>query len=252
MKQSHPPVTHASFRLPDGRDVEFELRRSPRARWVYLRMDPRDGLVITAPRRLGYASVLRVMSEKSRWIANRLSEFEAVRHLVDRDATTRPEAFELPALGESWRVHYSEAPGSAVRARTGDGQLIVATGAVQHAERCRLALRRWLARRAADALPPWLAALARHAGLEYRAISIRSQRARWGSCSVGGHISLNCKLLFLPRELAEFVMIHELCHLLEANHSRRFWSHVRRLEPATDALRRQMRHAWKWVPAWAD
>ena len=47
-------------------------------------------------------------------------------------------------------------------------------------------------------------------------------------------------------------MVHELGHLLEANHSHRFWAHVRRMEPATDELRRAMRGAWKWVPGWAD
>ena len=129
---------------------------------------------------------------------------------------------------------------------------IVVSGAIDDVAACQAALRRWLARHAASALAPWLAALAGQVGLRYTHLSIRSQRARWGSCSIDGRISLNCKLLFLPRALASYVMVHELCHLLEANHSHRFWAHVRRLEPASDALRRQMRHAWRLVPAWIE
>jgi len=215
-------------------------------------MTPREGLVVTAPRRMGRASVLQVVAAKSHWIANHLARFDAARHLVPQDIRVRPECFELPALAESWRVEYRPVARPLVLARTGGPGLIVAAGAVDDVEACRHAVRRWLARYAAHAFSPWLSGLAQQAGLRYTHLSVRNQRARWGSCTVGGRISLNCKLLFLPRELASYVMTHELCHLLEANHSRRFWAHVRRLEPATDALRRKMREAWQWVPGWAD
>jgi predicted metal-dependent hydrolase len=244
--------TLASLHLPNGRVIEFEIRRSARAHAVYLRMTPREGLVVTAPRRMGRASVLQVVAAKRAWIANHLARFDAVRHLVPRDRAVRPEAFDLPALAQSWRVEYRALQRPGVGARTDRPGLIVVSGAVEDVRSCQAAMRRWLARHAAQAFSPWLSDLAQQAGLRYTHLSIRNQRARWGSCTVGGRISLNCKLLFLPRELADYVMVHELCHLLEANHSRRFWAHVRRLEPATDELRRKMREAWSWVPGWAD
>jgi predicted metal-dependent hydrolase len=129
---------------------------------------------------------------------------------------------------------------------------IVVSGAIDDVAACQRALRRWLARHAVSAFAPWLARLAEQSGLRYTRLSIRNQRARWGSCSSSGRVSLNCKLLFLSRELVSYVMVHELCHLAEANHSPRFWAHVRRLEPDSDALRREMRHAWARIPAWAD
>jgi len=248
-------TVRAAVGLPCGRTLEFDIRRS-RVRNVYFRMSPRAGLLVTAPRRMSHRDVLESVARKSRWISNRLSEYEAVGQLIGPDAAAiRPEAFDLPALAEAWRVEYK--PGAergrpATIARTAAPGRIVVSGAIDDVAACQAALRRWLARYAASALAPWLAGLAGQAGLRYANLCIRSQRARWGSCSIDGRISLNCKLLFLSREQASYVMVHELCHLLEANHSHRFWAHVRRLEPASDALRRQMRHAWGLVPAWAE
>jgi predicted metal-dependent hydrolase len=79
-----------------------------------------------------------------------------------------------------------------------------------------------------------------------------NQRTRWGSCTAHGRVSLNCKLLFLPRELVRYVIAHELCHTLESNHSSRFWAHLRQFEPRSDALHGKMRDAWKLVPTWAQ
>ena len=247
-------AVRAAVGLPCGRTLEFDIRRS-RVRNVYFRMCPRAGLLVTAPRRMSHREVLESVARKSRWISNRLSEFEAVGH-VDGQVAARPESLELAALAETWRVDYKaegerrKAKGVVARA-VEPGRLVV-SGAIDDIAACQAALRRWLARHAASALAPWLAGLAGQAGLRYTNLSIRSQRARWGSCSIDGRISLNCKLLFLSREQASYVMVHELCHLLEANHSHRFWAHVRSLEPASDALRRQMRHAWRLVPAWAE
>ena len=84
-------------------------------------------------------------------------------------------------------------------------------------------LDRELRDRARRELPPQLLALAAHHGLEVSQVSIRNQRSRWGSCSSRGHISLNFRLLLMPPHVREYILIHELMHLRQANHSIRFW-----------------------------
>lgn len=63
-------------------------------------------------------------------------------------------------------------------------------------------------------------------GVSYNHVTIRNQKTRWGSCSSKGNINLNWKLILMPDEIQDYVIIHELCHLIEMNHSPRFWRHV--------------------------
>ena len=83
-----------------------------------------------------------------------------------------------------------------------------------------------LRRRAAAELPPALLALAAQFDVQVNRVSIRNQRSRWGACSAGGAITLNWRLILVPDFVREYVMIHELMHRRELNHSPRFWRHV--------------------------
>jgi predicted metal-dependent hydrolase len=83
-----------------------------------------------------------------------------------------------------------------------------------------------LRKRAANELPAALRALADAHTITVTRISIRNQRSRWGACSARGSITLNWRLILVPPFVREYVMIHELMHRRELNHSKRFWKHV--------------------------
>ncbi len=72
----------------------------------------------------------------------------------------------------------------------------------------------------------------RRLDVSYRGFRVKDQRTRWGSCSSTGNINLNWRLIQAPPEVIDYVVVHELCHLLEMNHSARFWAHVARIFPA--------------------
>lgn len=77
--------------------------------------------------------------------------------------------------------------------------------------------------------------------LQYNRINVRNQLTRWGSCSRRGNLNFNYKVLFLKPNLADYIIVHELCHLKEFNHSKNFWREVGKIIPDYQARRRELR-----------
>ena len=77
-------------------------------------------------------------------------------------------------------------------------------------------------------------------GLRYNKISIRNQKTRWGSCSKKGNLNFHYKLALVPLDLADYVIAHEICHLAEFNHSKKFWNLVSQAIPDYRALRKAL------------
>lgn len=90
---------------------------------------------------------------------------------------------------------------------------------------------RELARQAMTIIPERVQWYAPLVGVTYGRITIRNQKTRWGSCSGKGNLNFNCLLLLMPQEILDYVVVHELCHRLEMNHSKAFWEQVEQVLP---------------------
>lgn len=88
-----------------------------------------------------------------------------------------------------------------------------------------------LSQQASQTLPRKVAFYADKIGVSYGRITIRSQRTRWGSCSSKGNLNFNCLLMLAPEAVLDYVVVHELCHRKELNHSRQFWAAVETILP---------------------
>lgn len=88
-----------------------------------------------------------------------------------------------------------------------------------------------LAQKALEFIPPRAEYYAELLGVKYSKITVRNQKTRWGSCSSKGNLSFNCLLMLAPEEVIDSVIVHELCHLKEMNHSKRFYDEILRVFP---------------------
>ena len=115
----------------------------------------------------------------------------------------------------------------------GDDLLPFAVGYINPAQELTgdLFLVRSLSQQALQVIPERAACYAARIGVRYGRITIRLQKTRWGSCSSKGNLNFNCLLMLAPPEALDSVVVHELCHLKELNHSARFYSEVLRVFP---------------------
>jgi predicted metal-dependent hydrolase len=223
------------------------LRESDRARRLTVRVFHTGRVEVVVPSRTSQVAVERFLERHRKWIERKREEAR-VRSIP---ATPFPPAqIDLAACEEKWRVHLTGGGSRRVRLSAMGGGLLSLAGDASDGKSVRQALRRWLAQRAVDVLGPALERCANELGFEYERVLIRRQRTRWGSCSTRGTISLNCCLLFQRPPVVRYLMIHELAHTVQMNHSRRFWQTVARHCPDYRRLDRELLDGWRRVPSW--
>jgi predicted metal-dependent hydrolase len=246
-------AANLTLRLEDGREIPYRIRVSARAQSVRLRLAPREGLTVVTPAGFPPDRLEGLLRGKQHWIAKHWHRFENPQgnpSNLEPTPGVRPDTLEFLAIGESWRIEYRQTAARTLSARSPHPGILIVSGPIEDIPLCRVVLRRWLLRHAHRSLLPWLDRLSAETGLPYSGLRIRLQRSRWGSCSSRKSISLNAKLLFLPPELVRYVLLHELSHTRELNHSRRFWTLLERWEPAAKARHAAFRGAGNGIPHW--
>lgn len=231
---------------------EYAIRESRRARHVRLSMSIHEGLVVTVPHGFDHRRIPEILAEKVSWIRKHTRQMEGQRqqHRIE-PPDALPDRIELPAMGRSWSVRYGTTPGARRSVRETDvDQLMVITSSNRTSDQ-HDALRTWLLRQGRAHLKPALLRRAADYAFDVKRVRIGCQKGRWGSCSSRGTVSLNAKLLFLPPEWVHYVLMHELCHTKEMNHSARFWHLLERHVPDARGVRKELRDAWIQIPAWS-
>jgi len=219
------------------------VRRHGRTRRVHFKVVAPGRVEVVIPSRFSLLRLPPLLEEYRPWLEAQLVELrQRQEYLVP------PTVVNLEALSRGVRVEYRADGPCRVLADCPERLLIGGTG--EH-DCWHRALRWWLRREARKTLPPWVAEVAEKYGFRYHRVGVRSQRTRWGSCSSRGTISLNDRLLFLPPEWVRYLLLHELCHTLQPNHSPRFWALVSRCEPAYRQREQELSGAIERVPQWA-
>lgn len=208
--------------LLDGKRVTYTLRRSLRARHARLEVGRDTGLAVIIPHSYDAGQVSRLLREKKRWVLEKLAAIERMGRASAAESPGQPDT--ILYLGREMSVVRRASRNGcdgvrldgnelAVMAKAGDGHVA-------------LLIEAWYRVQAARVLRDRMMEIGARMGVTPRRVSIRGQKTRWGSCSGRGNLSFNWKLLMAPPAVIDYVVVHELAHLREMNHSRRFWQLV--------------------------
>jgi len=233
--------------------VKYAIKESDRAKHVRLRISVFDAsLTVVIPKGFDRDSIPEVIEQKQSWIARTRMRIAREREQTEaHPPAALPDHIHLRALDQDWRIEYVPDARSSILIES-HGRTLTLTGPIHDAELCKHALRAWIGRKARVELAPWLRSVSEEHGLPVAAIQVRGQRTRWGSCSQRNTISINAKLIFLPPYLVEHVFVHELCHTIHLDHSRRYWAQVRKRVPHYQELEAELRTSWRYIPVWLN
>jgi predicted metal-dependent hydrolase len=210
----------------EGFGFQVEVLRTGRKKSASIQLD--GNLVkVSVPQTLSDKRVRDLITQRTPWIKTKLSE-------LSERPTPKPKEYvsgeAFPYLGKNYRLKVVQGAGCSARLKGGH---FIAT-IPQKGEPQSLVkdlLSEWYSSHAEMRLRDKTERLANIVGVTPSSIGIKTYKSRWGSCSVKGAITYNWKIILAPHRIVDYVVVHELCHLLEHNHSVRYWKHVERFVP---------------------
>ncbi len=201
----------------DGEHLPVKLRRNAQARKMILRVDSTTGeLKLTAPKHVPARELQKFLDENLDWIAEEKAKVADVPVLGPGD--------RLRLFGMDVIIDYTNTPPRWVALCN---QFLTVGGP---AEQAPARMERWLKADAKKILTDDATEFADKLHTRFGRVSIGDMKSRWGSCSSNGTLRFNWRLIMAPVVVRRYVTAHEVCHLLEMNHSPQFWSHVASLD----------------------
>lgn len=221
-------IQNPDFSIAENIEFKYKVRKSKKAKYVSLKVSPTGGLEVVIPFLYRNFDLEKFLYSKRNWIKEKLDKVETIkskqllfgRELVleeqfnlfndfsvllkfDKLIISKPENYKLNAL-----EIFDE----------------------------------WLFNQAEKYIPSRVNSLARKFEFDFNKVKIKNQKTRWGSCSSKKNLSFNYRLMSFNKRVIDYVIIHELCHLKEMNHSPKFWNLVEEIMPDYKIHRRTIRN----------
>jgi predicted metal-dependent hydrolase len=212
--------------------MDFDIIRS-RRKTIAVEITKEGGILVRAPLKLARREVLAFVHQNRDWISRKLAR---ARELQEERAPRQfGEGEVFPFMGEQHCLRYV-AGGEYLRKENGEFLL-----GADLSSRAGDLFRTWYRARAREILEHRVAQFALQMGLTCRSVRITDAKGRWGSCNAAGGLNFAWRLVMAPRPVIDYVIVHELAHLVEMNHSRRFWARVGRILPDYAQRRKWLR-----------
>lgn len=220
----------------DGNGFIAEIIRTRRRKTADIRVE--EGAVfIVVPVSTSVEKIDQLLVAKRQWIKEKMALQHELAPATNKQFVSG-EAF--PYLGRNYRLKVERGPFAPVKLLQGRLVVQVSEGS-QQPHMIRNALVRWYKRQAEQKLRQKVTRYAPKVGVEPAGVGIKSFKARWGSCTARGKLEFNWKIMMAPNRKVDYVVIHELCHLIHHDHSPEFWRELARVMPDYQHCREWLR-----------
>lgn len=216
-------------------ELSYEIRRSTKRKNVTITVERDRTVVVHAPVGVSEDKLRQLVDSKRQWLFEKLNDgqkYQALPHAPGKELVNGESALYL---GRAYRIELVAAADDGVRF---SGKFLIPRS--RASERKRV-LRQWYIERAQEKILPRVNLHAKNLGVNYGQVKITDSRLRWGSCTPGNNLNFNWRLIKAPMFAIDYVIVHELAHLIEANHTPRFWNIVRAQLPCMERARDWLR-----------
>lgn len=223
--------------------IDCDIIKSKKRKTAEISIDQQGKVIIRVPQRMSLARAQELVQHKADWIIKHLEQRAALAPPLER-RFVHGEQFLY--LGRTLTLDVGDHTARSTACELQNDHLVIRVKhsmqeQAQIAEEVRKSLERWYREEAELLLSERSELYAVKFGFLYNSVTVRTQRKRWGSCDSRGNIRYNWKLIMAPVYLIDYVIVHELCHLREMNHSKRFWQLVEKILPDYQERRKQLK-----------
>lgn len=216
-------------------ELSYEIRRSTKRKKLTITVERDRSVVVHAPTNVPEEAIRQLVDKKRPWLFDKLhheQKYQPLPHPPGKELVNGEAALYL---GRTYRIELVDDEGSEILFA---GKFLIPRS---HLRQRRQVLRQWYVERAREKILPRVRSHASGLGVAFERANINDSRYRWGSCTPGNNLNFNWRLIKAPMFVIDYVIVHELAHLIEANHTSRFWNIVRAQLPATERARDWLR-----------
>lgn len=209
-------------------DFDYIIVRSARRRKLTITVERDRSVVVHAPVSISAEKIQEVLAAKRQWIYEKMHHSQKYRNLPHPPGKELVSGESALYLGRLYRIELVNTGLSEIRF---NHRFYIPAA---HAVKRREVLRQWYLQQAEAKIIPRVKHHALELGVTYSRIKIVDNRYRWASCTVKNNINFNWRLIKAPQFVIDYAIVHELAHLIEANHSPRFWNIIRAQAPTME------------------
>ena len=211
-----------------GQRVKYTVRESRRARRIRIRMDVKRGLEIVYPSGVHQPAPDELLLQNQAWVLATMKKLQANQNRRFQRQYVQGAIFQY--LGDDVTLNLLQSSGrKQPQVQLAGRRLDVSLprpGASSDAAVIQAAIEDFYRQQAKLYLPQRTREIAEPLGFEYERVRIKNQKTRWGSCSIKRNLNFNLRLMMAPPDAIDYIIVHELCHLVHMNHSKAFWALV--------------------------